>query len=173
MLHDHIHQASGRSKELVQNHLQQWSNVHLEQYWLQVDTKLCKRKLQVVRLLAQNLTVKLVQRLQNEVNEGSVLFRVRRLASEFAGFSIEVYIAPETIGKSSDIYRALERSVRRKYCMKLAALPYVSAYICANERSVKHQCISVLANATLPFSGLRRRAGSGSIPLRFYSKLRT
>lgn len=44
--------------------------------------------------------------------------------------------------------------------------PYVSAYICAKDRSVKHQCMSELANATLPFSGLNRSSGSGSIPLR-------
>ena len=50
-------------------------------------------------------------------------------------------------------------------------IPYVSAYICAKERRVKHQCISVLANATLPFSGLKRRSGSGSIPLcRLYER---
>lgn len=30
---------------------------------------------------------------------------------------------------------------------------------------MKHHPISVLANATLPFSGLRRSSGSGSIPL--------
>lgn len=30
---------------------------------------------------------------------------------------------------------------------------------------MKHQCISVLANATLPFSGLSLRSGSGFMPL--------
>lgn len=44
-------------------------------------------------------------------------------------------------------------------------IPYASAYIWAKERSVKHQCMSVDAKATLPFSGLRRNSGSGLIPL--------
>jgi hypothetical protein len=44
-------------------------------------------------------------------------------------------------------------------------VPYVSAYICAKERSVKHQFMSVLAKATFPRSGLSRSSGSGSIAL--------
>ena len=44
--------------------------------------------------------------------------------------------------------------------------PYASEYIRAKERRVKHQCISVLAKVTLPFSGLNLSAGSGSIELK-------
>lgn len=43
--------------------------------------------------------------------------------------------------------------------------PYVWEYIWAKEWTVKHQCISVLAKATFPFSGLNLSAGSGSMEL--------
>lgn len=53
-----------------------------------------KRCLQRVGLFTENLRVEFIQRLQDEVDETSVLLRVRLLAGKFTGFLIEVNIAP-------------------------------------------------------------------------------
>src|SRR5579872_7117796 len=70
MLHNHVHQSSGTSKELFCDNLQQGPDIHLEHGWLQQDTQTSQGLLESLSVLAQNLRVQLIQRGEDEVNKG-------------------------------------------------------------------------------------------------------
>jgi len=69
MFHDDIHQSRRRTEELVENDLQQRSHIHLEHDWLQFNPKGTQRFSEAVRLFTQDLAVKLVQGVENKLNE--------------------------------------------------------------------------------------------------------
>lgn len=94
MFRDHVNQAYRGTEEMVQNHLQERSHVHLVQDRLQMYPKTVECGLQTVRLFAENLTVQFIEWFKDEVDKGSVLLRVCLLASELTGLGVEVDVPP-------------------------------------------------------------------------------
>ena len=99
VFHDHIHQPSGRSKELFSDDLQQRPDIHLEHGRFQQDTQTSQSFLQGLGVFAQHLGVQLIQWGENEVNKSPRGFGVLGLSCEFTGGRREVDVSPEAISK--------------------------------------------------------------------------
>lgn len=57
MFYNEVYEACCWAKKLNQNGFEKWPNVHLIHNWLQFDAQSLHSGLEVVRLLAQHLTV--------------------------------------------------------------------------------------------------------------------
>ena len=107
MVHDHIHQPSGVSKELIGDDLQQRPDVHLKHGRFQRDTQTFQSLLEGLGIFTQNLRVQLIQRGEDEVNKSPRRFGVLSLSGEFAGGRREVDVSPETISKRVHVQGAV------------------------------------------------------------------
>ncbi len=94
VFYNHVHETSRWPKKLIQNCLQQWPDVHFEHDRLQLDSQRFQSLPKVVRLFTDNLAVQLVQRLDDEVNKCSILFKVYLLAGKLSPLGIEEDISP-------------------------------------------------------------------------------
>ena len=99
MLHNHVNQPDRGAEELVEHGLQQRTHVHLVHNRRELDAQAVQRLLQAVRLLAEHLRVQLVERLEDEVDEGAISLWVSGLARELACLGVVIYVAPETVGE--------------------------------------------------------------------------
>ena len=132
MLHNHIDEPRCRSEELVKHYLEQRPDIHFIHHGLQCDVERCERLFEVVRLLAEHMTVELIQRIQDKVNERPRLLGVRSFTCEFSCFVVEVDVSPEAINEGGHIERTI------CVCIHLGERPECKTpgHICASERDV-------------------------------------
>lgn len=74
MLHDHINKPVRRSKKLREHEFEQRLDVERILFGLEVDTQRAQSIFQLFLILANDMGVKLEERLENEVDEGALTF---------------------------------------------------------------------------------------------------
>ena len=95
----HIDEARGPSKKVTEHELEQRNGVEFVLLATQRDAELVERALEHGGVLTKNLTVELVERLEDELYERANTSFGRRLALEGARLRMKVYVAPQSASK--------------------------------------------------------------------------